>query len=224
MKCTECGQERPVDKLEEAGKLAAVEAVRMWELDVFDPPIGSAHDRAGFCLSVIEQIIKANGWSWVLPYKGNGQPQWCGMFDGACWRAAGLDPAWLASYFASTYRLHLWATYQKFDRKSKANPRPSEGPRLCVDLSRGLPEGVTPRAGDIVIVGDGDPRVGDHATLLIAYDERDGTFDTISGNGGGYGPKGNKREGISRKEYVRTDALGKYRAMWLIRPAVGDLL
>ncbi len=223
--CPTCNQELPADKLEEAGKFAAAEAVRLWNLDVFDPPIGSTHDRAGYCCGVIEGIIKRNGWSWALPYKGDGPPQWCGMFAGDCWAVADLDTSWLPTYFASTYRLSLWATYKKFDRKSKANPEPTDGDeRLYVNLAKKWPEGFAPRAGDIVIVGDGNPEAGDHVTVLIAYDRMTGLFDTISGNGGGLGPRGNKHQGISRKTYCVTGAYGIYKAMWLVRPARGDLL
>ena len=221
--CETCGQELPPDKLEEAGKRVAAEAERMWKLDIFDPPIGSTHPRASECLGVIAGIIRRNGWDWALPYRGNGPPQWCGMFAGDCWREAGLDPSWLATYFASTYRLTLWSTYQKFDQKSKPNPKPAAGAprRLQADLTaRGWDEYVEPRAGDIIIVGDGDPRVGDHVTVCMSYWK--GVFDTISGNGGGVGPKGDKREGISRRSY----AIGQtgYKPLWLIRPSVSDLL
>ncbi len=224
--CDECGQEVKPSKLELAGQAAAAEAIRLWELDIFDPAVGSSHPRAKTCLAEIERIIRANGWSWALPYKGNGPPQWCGMFAGDCWRTAGLDPSWLPTYFASTYRLNLWASYQKFDVKSKPNPRPST-PHTQTRVRASVRDllGVTPRPGDIIIVGDGEPQAGDHVTICVGY--KDGVFDTISGNGGGYGPTdygtgGAKREGISRRDYTRSGT--GYRAMWLIRPAEGDLL
>lgn len=218
--CDECGQEVKPSKLELAGQEAAAVAIRMWELDIFDPPRGSTHPRARMCLDAIEGIIARNGWAWALPYKGDGPPQWCGMFAGDCWRAAGLDKDWLPAYFASTYRLMMWATYQKFDRKSKPNPRPEAGERVYMNLQRSWREAVVPRAGDVVIVGDGDPKVGDHVTICIGY--KDGVFDTISGNGGGLGPNGDKREGVSRRDYT-VDGKG-YRAQWLIRPAEVDLI
>jgi hypothetical protein len=209
------------DKLEEAGNKAADALEALWNLDVFDPPIGSSHPRARFCLNIIETIIRNNNWDWALPYRGDGPPQWCGMTAGAVWFEAGLDQSWLATYFASTYRLKLWATYQRFDTRGKQNPPPTgRDRRLYVDLrSRFV---VEPRRGDIVIVGDGNPETGDHVTVNMGYDPVTKTFDTISGNGGGLGPRGDARQGISRKKY-RVGRTG-YAPMYLIRPAVTDLL
>ncbi len=219
--CPTCGQSLPVDKLEEAGRAAAAEAERLWHLDVFDPPIGSKAPRAAFCLAEIEDIIEVNGWGWALPYRGDGPPQWCGMFAGACWIPAGLDDSWLPTYFASTHRLSCWGTYQRFDSKGKQNPKPGAGVerRLYIDLTKPLPPDVTPRRGDIVIVGDGDPTVGDHVTICVGFDGAG--FDTISGNGGGAGPNGDTRQGISRRTYF----IGQkgYKPLWLVRPATGDL-
>ncbi len=222
MKCFTCGQDLPPDKLEEAGRKVAVAMMKLWNLDIIDPPIGSKHPRAIASLVAIEEIIKLNDWSWALPYKGNGPPQWCGMTAGAAWRGAGLDPSWLRDYFASTYRLSMWATYQRFSTKSKPNPKPDaleDDRRLYVDLRK--PFGVEPRPGDIIIVGDGDPTVGDHVTVCISF--ANGVFDTISGNGGGRGPKDDQREGVSRRTYALSATAG-YRPLWLIRPAKADLL
>ncbi len=220
--CPTCNQALPPDKLELAGIEAANSAERLWKLDIFDPAVGSTHPRAKECLTVIEGIIKRNGWSWALPYLGDGPPQWCGMTAGDCWLDGGLDPTWLRDYFASTYRLRLWAKYQKFSVKSKPNPEPPPGAprRLLVDLKKTFDPSV-PRAGDIVIVGDGDPTVGDHVTICVGYQY--GVFDTISGNSGGTGPNGDRRQGVSRRAYSTRDTTG-YRPLWLIRPAATDLL
>ncbi len=222
MKCGTCGQELPPDKLEVAGRKVADAMVKLWNLDIIDPQIGSKAPRAAKSLGAIEEIIKLNGWSWALPYKGNGPPQWCGMTAGAAWAGAGLNPVWLPTYFASTYRLMLWATYQKFDQKSVPNPDPGHNrKRLYLDLSEASAATTVPRPGDIVIVGDGDPRVGDHVTICVSF--ANGVFDTISGNGRGRGPKGDTREGVSRKAYAIGQSSG-YRPLWLIRPAAADLL
>lgn len=212
------------DALTRAGELAIAEAERLWSLDVIDPRKGDTRGIAIESLVVINDIIRTAGWGFATPYRGNGEPQWCGMFAAKCWAAGGLDPSWFATYWASTYRLHLWARYRKFSTKSKTNPPPMLGVerRELVPLERGQPLGFEPRAGDIIIVGDGEPDEGDHVTLCVRYDAVARTFDTISGNGGGVGPKGNKREGISRRDYA-IDASG-HRAMWIIRPAVSDLL
>lgn len=216
-----CASSTQEDKLESAGRRAAEVAEAIWNLDIFDPPIGSSHHRARQCLDKIEEIIAANGWSWALPYRGDGPPQWCGMTAGYCWRRAGLDPSWLSAYFASTIRLQCWATYQRWDRKSKPNPRPVYvDRRLYIDLRK--PFSVEPRRGDIVIVGDGNPSFGDHVTICMGYDPATKIFDTISGNGGGVGPKGDVRQGISRRPY-RIGQSG-YAPMYLVRPDSSDLL
>jgi hypothetical protein len=211
------------DALVHAGVLAAAAAERAWKLDIFDPPKGSKHSRAPECLGVINGIIRRAGWGFATPYRGNGQPQWCGMFAADCWRDAGIDPTWFATYWASTYRLLLWARYKRFSATAKANPAPADPSdrRLAVNLEAGLVD-VTPRPGDIVIVGDGEPDEGDHITVAMGFDSRTFAIDTISGNGGGVGPRGDRREGISRRTY--TIGSSGYRPMWLIRPAFGDLV
>jgi hypothetical protein len=212
---TSTAEDRPLI----AGRKAAAEMERLWRMDIFDPPIGSHHPRARECLAVIEGIIVRNGWAWATPYRGNSPPQWCGFTAGDAWAEAGLDPTWLPAYFASTYRLKLWATYERFDRKSKDNPRPQGADlRLYVDLTKPLT--IEPRAGDIVIVGDGNPSVGDHVTVCMGY--ANGVFDTVAGNAGGVGPNGDRREGISRREY-RVGSSG-YRPMWMVRPAASDIV
>jgi hypothetical protein len=212
--------------LRDAGELAALEAERLWNLDVFDPPIGSKNPRAAMCLAIIDGIITRAGWGFATPYRGNGPPQWCGLFAADCWRAAGIDLTWLATYFASTYRLMLWVNYKRFssEPRYKQNPPPPSGVerRLLVEIvNRNSFSVIEPQRGDIVIVGDGDPECGDHITINMGYDAKLGAFDTISGNGGGVGPKGDKREGISRRTYT-IGSVG-YRPMWLIRTAPGDL-
>lgn len=212
------------DALTYAGELAAAEALRLWNLDIYDPPHRDKRPRTPECLAVINEIIANNGWGNNVKYTGNGPPQWCGMFAGKCWREAGLDPAWLPSYWASTYRLSLWAHYRRFSATSKANPPPVDrgDRRVITALGPGHALLCAPRPGDIVIVGDGTPAEGDHITLCVGYDGARQVFDTISGNGGGVGPHGNSREGVSRREYA-VDR-GGYRAMLVIRPAFGDLL
>ncbi len=210
------------NKLEAFGQRVAARMEALWKLDVFDPAVGSSHPRARFCLDVIEKIIARNHWSWALPYRGDGPPQWCGMAAGDAYAEAGLDPTWLRDYFASTHRLYCFAKYQRFSRTSKPNPKPDASVtdrRVYIDLRK--PFSIKPLVGDIVIVGDGDPDVGDHVTVSMGYDAVTRTFDTISGNGGGLGPKGNARQGISRKNYK----IGQrgYAPVFLIRLASSDL-
>lgn len=213
------------DALELAGQRALAEMTRLWQLDIIDPPVGSKDPRAPHSLAEIDRIIKRNGWGFALPagkYLGNGSPQWCGMTAGDAWATAGLDPSWLQTWFASTDRLVCWARYERWN--DKRNLRPTNGDvRLIATLVPGKTPSFAPRAGDIVIVGNGKRPAGNHVTVCAAYNETARTFETLSGNGGGVGPRGDRREGISRQTYS-IDPGGGYRAMFVIRPAFGDLL
>lgn len=206
-----------------AGELAALEAERQWALDIFDPSKSDKSPRARECACHIEGIIERAGWGFATPYVGNGTPQWCGMFAADCWRAAGLDPASFATYWASTYRLGLWARYQKFDAKHPNPPPVADEPRrLIAAVAHGFAPKFAPRRGDVIIVGDGEPDAGDHVTICVGWNAEKMTADTISGNGGGVGPFGNKREGISRRTYA-VDQKG-YRVMFVLRPAPSDIV
>jgi hypothetical protein len=208
-------------ELAEAGKAAVVEGLRLWHLDVIDPRRNDMSDRANASRKVIDEIIAAAGWTWQVPYFGDGQLEWCGLFVAACWRAAGIDPKWLATYFASTYRLDTWARYRQFG--NTPNEKPSTGPhRLIVDLtplSTDLP--FPPRAGDILMIGDGSPVAGDHICLVTRYDHERRAFETVEGNGSGLGPDGKRRQGIVT---ARRSLGGQgYCARRLIRPAPSDI-
>lgn len=210
------------DALTLAGQRAVTEAERLFLLDVYDPSRADHTPRGEHSRMVISNILTASGWTWLVPYAGNGAVEWCGLFAGACWRAAGLDPKWLATYWASTLRLTMWARYRSWNAKHP-NPEPTDARdrRLLAELdarSTSLP--FDPRPGDVLVVGDGSPVDGDHITIVTGYDS--GTFETISGNGGGLGPDGRRREGIVRRDF-RLGGAG-YCARRLIRPAFGDLM
>lgn len=210
-------------RLASAGERAAGEAVRLWESDIYDPARSDSSPRASDSRAAISDMLKACGWSWEIPYRGDGQVEWCGIFAGTCWRAAGLDPRWLATYFASTYRLDLWGRYRSFSNASP-NPRPEHGPfRLICNLNRESTRvPFAPQAGDILMVGDGSPEFGDHIALVESFDEAKGLFQTVEGNGNGLGPDGKRRQGVVRA--TRTLGGSGYCARRLIRPAPSDLL
>lgn len=214
------------DALELAGQRARDEMTRLWSLDIIDPPRGSRDPRAPQSLQIINEIIRVSGWTFALPdgmYHGNGSPQWCGMTAGYAWRAAGLDPRMLQVWWASTDRLLAWASYQSFS--GHANTKRPAAPadrRLLQGLHSGAALSFVPRAGDVVIVGDGKRASGQHVTVCVEYDAEARRFSTLSGNGGGVGPKGDRREGISARDFSIDE--GGYRALWVIRPAFGDLL
>jgi hypothetical protein len=90
--------------------------------------------------------------------------------------------------------------------------------RLYVDLKRVTD--IEPRAGDVIIVGDGNPPVGDHITVCCGFDAKTSTVSTISGNGVGLGPDGKRREGIVRRDFKPGEG---YQPLWLVRPAFDDL-
>lgn len=209
------------EQLASAGKAAVVEGLRMWHLDVIDPKANDHSERAVASRVVIDEILTASGWTWQVPYKADGQVEWCGLFAAACWRAAGIDTKWLATFFASTYRLDVWARYKSFG--DKPNRKPATGPyRLLVELtpqSQDVP--IKPREGDILMIGDGSPAAGDHICLVTGYDEARREFLTVEGNGVGLGPDGKRRQGV----VTGRRALGGsgYCARRLIRPAPSDL-
>ena len=207
--------------MEEAGKRAAAEAERLWQLDVYDPKIGDQAPRAKFCLQIINDIIHKAGWTWIK-YLGDGPPQWCGLFAAACWLVAGIDPKWLATFWASTLRLESWAEGHPWNGTPAGGPRPfikmnsKSKPEECK-----FPDGSLPRAGDIVVVGDETPKEGDHICVVMSFDPATGVFVTISGNGGGDGPTGEKRQGISKAEY-KIGAPG-YHPLRVYRPLSNDM-
>jgi hypothetical protein len=208
-------------ELAECGRAAVVEAVRLWNLDVHDPKASDKTARADASRKVIDEIITSAGWPWQLPYKGDGQVEWCGLFVAACWRAAGIDPKWLATFFASTYRLDTWARYRSFG--DKPNRRPIAGPwRLLAELTPQTQElPWEPREGDILMIGDGSPAAGDHICLVTGYDAKERVFSTIEGNGSGLGPDGKRRQGIVTAR--RSLGGAGYCARRLIRPAPSDI-
>lgn len=207
-----------VDLVKEAGIRAVEEAERLFALDVTNGDHGHSRD-------VIDSILETCHWTWpeVYPYHP-GSVQYCALTTGHCWAKAGLDPKWLAVFFASTQRLDEWARYH--DWNEHKNPRPAEGPyRLVAQLNAhstaaDLP--FEPQPGDIITIGDGSPPSGDHALVAASYDAARGVFVCYSGNGRGVGPDGKVRTGIVRSE-VRIGGVG-FCVRRVIRPALGDLL
>ena len=211
------------DAMSTAGELAVAEALRLWNLDVYDPPKSDKSERAVRCRAVIDDILRASGWTWEVPYLGDGQVQWCGLFAAACWRKAGIDPSWLSTFWASTLRLDAWARGKSWNGKAAGGPRPfvkldaSSKPEDCL-----LSDTSLPKTGDIVIVGDGKPAEGDHIVLCERYDTATGVFETVGGNGVGFGPTGTKRQGVVKADF-RVGG-GGYCVRLVLRPLPGDLL
>ena len=202
------------------GATAVAEARRLFDLDVYDPPRGDQRPAAQRSRLAIDALLKASGWTWEVPYRGDGQVEWCGLFAGACWRTAGMPLDTVRTFLPSTYRLDLWGRYKSFDAKH-VNARPLAGPRRLFaefdEHSTLLP--FEPRAGDILTIGPAGSGYGKHICLVESYES--GVFHTIEGNGVGVGPDGNRRQGIVRGR--RSLGGTAWHARRLIRPAPGDV-
>lgn len=235
-------------ELEIAGQQAVAEALRYWNRNIGDPApqfLESPHpgadtkylamyERATRWREAIDELLKASGWGAACPYKGNnapGAPQWCGLAVGAWWKAAGLDPVWIAGFFASTARLLRWGHYQPFNQhKNVPEPKDGEPRRLVAQLSasstpKDLP--FIPRQGDIAVIGNPThdreefKTVGRHITLVRGVDLSRGVLLTVEGNGIGTLQDGRVGEGIVIGER-KIGGVGDH-VMWIYRPAPSDL-
>lgn len=232
--------EKPIDAsrprdLESAGRLALAEAIRLFETDIWDPPKNYDNPVGDRWRDAITEMIRSDlglGWSWEGRYVGDGDFEWCGAFAARCWSVGGVKLSERKTYFASTYRLRAWASYSQANEVVK-NPRPSSGPiRLIVGLDENsdsvkLPDGSSPRAGDILLVGGVNTGPGKHVTLVESFDAPRRVFNTIEGNARGRGPDGRTRQGVVRASRPLGLPSGAspttYHARWLIRPASTDL-
>lgn len=209
----------------DAGRVALSWAQHLFSLDIYDPPRGDKTSAAERSRTVISEILAACNWTWpeVYPYDHDGQVEWCCLFAGACWRQAGLDPKWLAVFFASTMRLDAWAKYQPWNEHVNHPPATTTPIRLVAELdahSTMMP--FEPQEGDILTIGDGTPAAGDHCLIVESYDRLRGVFSCISGNGVGVGPDGKRRQGIVRSQH-RVGGPG-YCVRRLFRPSPLDLV
>ncbi len=210
--------------LTKAGELALARAQAWWASNIFDPKRNDDSPQAKTSRAAIDEMLADCGWTWEIPYKGDGQVEWCGIFAGSCWRSAGLDPTWLATFFASTLRLEAWANYRPWNQTKNPPPARAEDRRLVASYgptSTKLAFAILP--GDIVIVGDGTPAAGDHITIAESWDEKAGAVHTISGNGVGVGPKGNNMQGVVRKAF-KLGGGNNYCIRRVYRPGFSDLL
>lgn len=222
------------DWLRDAGQIALCAAKRTWLRDIIDLPQKGTSSYAP-CLRAIDDMIRSNsglGWSWQAPYLDNFE--WCGAFACSAWRAAGLSLALGKTYFASTYRLDRYGSYD-IAFEGTPNPAPDVGPRrkrIELDEHSGpldpyfAPDD-PPRAGDLLLVGGKRTGYGKHVTLVESYDAASGTFTTLEGNATGPGPGGGTRHGVIRGRrpvgLKGSEAATTYHARRLIRPAPADL-
>lgn len=211
--------------LEECGKLALDAMVAFFNRDVTNPSNTDHSGYADHSRSVINDILKACGWTWPEVYPYHATVEYCCMTAGAAWKEAGLNPCWLTAFFASTMRLDAWAHYRPWNEHM--NPTPSGIPteewrKVAYYDANSTKLFFDPLPGDIVLIGDGDPAPGDHCTVLESYDAATGTFHHISGNGIGLGPDGHRRMGIVRG----TSKLGGHGfcVRRIIRPSIHDII
>lgn len=215
-----------VDRVAAAGQLALAEAERLWGLNIFEPAPDDHTERGEFCRKAIEDLIRAVGWDWALPYLGHdraasGQLEWCGIFAGACWVRAGLDPAIARVWVESTYRLDAFARYEPIE--GHPNPMPSQGEPLrhITDLdARSTELPWDPQPGDILTIGPSG--YGQHICVVDHFDREHRMFYTVEGNGVGLGPDGKKRWGVVRG--MRPLGGSSWHARRLIRLAASDLV
>lgn len=219
----------PVDRLELAGQLAVCEAVISWTRNITDTTS---------CYPQIQSMIATTAglnWTWEVPYTG--KFQWCGAAAANFWRHS-ISLQVRKDFFSSTYRLDRWAAYKPFE--SVPNPKPTTGPyRVVLELGPTSKvadvasfAGTGPRAGDILLVGDGIPAYGDHVTVVERFEPNTATllpgFRTVEGNGVGLGPDGTSREGVVRAfrplGLPPNASSSRYIARRLIRPAPSDIL
>lgn len=220
--------------LEDAGVIALCVAKQAWLQNISDLP--PAND-PGFEKSrmFIDNLIRTPmgiNWTWESLYTGNFE--WCGTLPAYAWRVAGMKLALRTSFFPSTYRLDRWARYQALDNTPNPKPPPGQHRRMLVELdehskftdARFGPD-LPPRAGDILLIGGASTAYGKHICLVESYDEVQGVFTTIEGNGTGAAPDGSLRHGIVRGRRIVALRQGSvpttYHARRLIRPAPIDL-
>lgn len=221
------------DRLERAGKWALATAVQLWNERIVDPA-QTAHDEdSERCRRRITELISGSqglGWTWEGIYGGDKDFEWCGAFAAWCWGTwcwgmAGLDRGHRLYGWASTYRLDRWAQYKRVGEMANAPPAAEPRRRYLALDARSGPEAVAafaPRAGDVLLVGDGRPAFGSHIALVERFDPA-GYFETISGNGRGTLSDGRQGEGVVRKRFRLGRGNPKYFACRLIRPAPDDL-
>lgn len=222
----------PIDRLKAAGERALNRALAEWKLHIVDPKRTDKSERAVYARGAITNYIHFGlGWTWQPPYAGDGAFEWCGAFAAWCWLES-LLPELRRDYLPSCYRLFNWTQgLEALGGKPKApitpptflaldeNSKPSDVLRFA---------GTGPRAGDLLIVGDGKPEYGEHITIVERFEATGGlgTFYTVEGNGGGSFPDGNRGQGVVRalRTLGKRAGGGSYIARRLLRPTLAHLV
>ena len=180
------------DKVEVYGRCAVATAKMSWLLNILDGKKGAYPERSRQWIDRIIRTPAGVNWSWLKPYLGDGQREWCGDFVASCYGEEGaqVDLDLRCFFFPSTDRLYNFAHYE--DLQSKKNPEPPEGAprRMVITLDEHskpsdvvFEDGTTIREGDIGLVGGVNTGPGKHVVLFTGgFDARTGVATTIEGN------------------------------------------
>lgn len=215
----------PIDRLQAAGERALARALAEWRLGIFDPKRADKSAEGQRCRAAIERYMH-DGAGWLGAYAGDGAVEWCGIFTAYAW-AEDLDADLRHDFLPSTYRLENWRTGRPplGDGAGARDTRPVSlelGPRsTAADVASF--GGTGPRAGDILVVGDGTPGYGEHIAVVYSFDPDVG-FHTVEGNGGGSFPNGTRGQGVVRAVRPLGAKPGiSFIARRIYRPTLTDL-
>lgn len=227
--------------IELAGRVAMGSGLAAWQQLIIEP---KKHGQEPESAAWIDKTIRTPAgldWSWMQDaFDADGEYEWCGAFGAYCWAKAGLDLDLRRMYWSSTDRLNAYAQYKPLFGTTREKalmarfPKPADPAerRLCLVLDeRSNHEnlaGVTPREGDILLVGNVGSRMGTHVTVVERYDQAEGGFYTVEGNARGQWPDGKARPGVQGvTRNFRPLGLDRgqtgYHARRLIRPSPHDL-
>lgn len=163
---------------ERAARIVAT-MIALWESHVEEPPgvgYGAITDLIMGDDALDWNTCDAVTWRPGAAYTKNRMFAWCGATAAKGQGAAGLKRALRYKDMASTGRL-----YRAFAKTARYIPLDQIQP------------------GDVVVVGDGGKREGDHIVTVIAVGEYPGLLTTIEGNASGLGPNGKVFEGVVKR-------------------------
>jgi len=195
-------------------------ALGFWRKGIHEPPGENCGEIDGFIRDELGMY-----WHWLDRYARNGQSAWCGAFVAACFGGR-LNKRIRQLALASTARIQDWLDGEgKNWGPTKEHPnRKPHTDRRVFDINQ-LPndsglEYVRKRIrpGDVVVVGNGKKRDGNHITLCLGtlghtsgipqdvwdampnkhtqrFEKGEGIL-LIEGNAKGFGPDGSKMEGV----------------------------
>jgi len=213
------------ERLVDAGRVALSRGLLAWHAGVQEPTRKAwkdpafADDRAWIDATI--RTADGLGWSRCSPlvsaFRWDGDFEWCGAFAAYCWaRAVTLDVR--RRYYASTYRLDRYGKHRRaFAERVPAVAEWQRRAYLAIGGDGLEVDEFGPRAGDILIVGGAPGSYGTHITIVERWDSDAETFSTVEGNATGRGPKGDRYQGVVRRERDLSECRR------LIRPGLCDL-